>query len=163
MFKIARTYILIAFALLAYSSSASATIFEMNHGFSAAVTASANPYRLDGHKKGLYQATSVDRESVLSFASGKLGLVNPEDLLWVAIGDTGFSSFQTTQSIADSSLYLAEADHFLTEKTGRNGADHAPAESSTPEIWATILIGAGLIWSQLRRKTRHGAIRFMAP
>lgn len=156
MFRFAEPYLLIAIAVLASPSSASATIFEMTRSFSSATAVSPSFYRPDSQMKGLYQTASTSRGTGLPAPSGKLGMVSPEDLLWVAIGDTGYSGFQTLSSSADSALHLAEAGHI--------GAAGAPAaQGASSEIWALFLIGAGLIWSQLRRKSRHGAIRFTAP
>jgi len=110
-----------------------------------------------------YRAMSIDRVSNLKFLSGKLGPAKPEDLLWVAIGDANLVALQTLPPGADTSLNLVDAEPLLVQKPRHGNAVHAPAEGTAPEFWAVILIGAGLIWSQLRRKTRHSAIRFTAP
>jgi hypothetical protein len=162
MFKQAETFFSAAMAVLMYSCSASAAIFEMQHtSLGASTPASLHP--LGSGMKDPYQTVSIDQAGKLLFPSLKAGIARSEDLLWVAIGEAGLFRLQASPPNGDAALYLFKAERVLVQNTGHGAARHAPKESTAPEIWAVILIGAGLIWSQLRRKTRHSAIWFTAP
>jgi hypothetical protein len=163
MFRPTKTFLLPIMTVMIYSSYGSAAIFEVQH-LVTSTTAPATRLHAIGSQAGrLSQAASIDRGSDWQFPSGKLGLAKPEDLLWVEIGDTSLSGLQHSLSNADTALYSIETKHFLAQTMGHGSAVRAPTEGTAPEIWAVILIGAGLILSQLRRKSLHGAIRFTAP
>ena len=159
MFNRAKVIVLGFLALLAYASSVSAALFEIP-SLLLGTSKPATRQHLQDRVEGLYKPASLDRVGTLQFSSTGMGLAKSEDLLWMTLGDAGVTAGQFLSSNADTTLYLANADRLFIQKTGPDGAVRAPVEGGVPEIWAVMLIGAGLIWSQLRRKNRHSAIRF---
>jgi hypothetical protein len=159
----ARMFFLTVVSALTYSACASAAIFEMQHLTPDATTPASKINPLGSSKSVLHQAASISYRGDLLFPSVKFALARPEDLLWAAIGEANLFGTQFSPPDADPTLYLVGTEHLLVQNTGHGSASRAPTDSTAPETWAVILIGAGLIWSQLRRKTRHSAIRFTAP
>jgi hypothetical protein len=161
MVKQAEIFLLAVMTVLICSSSAPAAIFEMQHALPGADTATTR-FRLPGGMEGLYKTASIDRAGEVQFPSLKTGIARSEDLLWVAIGDAGLLGLRASPLDADTAWYLFDADRLFVQNAGLDNAGSAPKESTARETWAVILVGAGLIWFQLRRKTRHSAIRFTA-
>lgn len=154
----ARIFLLIAITALVGSSSASAAIFEMQHASPGMDTAGAR-LRLPGNVlEGLYATASIDQGKNLPLPSAKASLPGPEDILWVAIGEAGPLGFAAAAWPAGAALPPAEAQGALSHALVNTAG--APGEGAAPEIWAVVLIAASLVWFQLRRKSRPGAIRF---
>jgi hypothetical protein len=159
-----KSFILGVTAVLICSTSASAAIFEMQNLRSAATRSGGTGIHApENRAQGLYQRASTDRMGDLQLPSLNMGMMRPEDLLWIAMGDASLAANPASHLNFDAALHSAEADHLLAQKIGHASTVHAPTEGTAPEIWAVILIGAGLIWSQLRRKTRNDPIRFTVP
>ncbi len=149
-----------AMAMLICSTSAPAAIFEVQHALPGADTATTRLRLPGGGMEGLYKTASIDRAGEVQFPSLKTGIARSEDLLWVAIGDAGLLGLRASPLDADTAWYLFDADRLFVQNAGLDNAGGTPKESTAREFWAVILVGAGLIWFQLRRKTRHSAIRF---
>jgi hypothetical protein len=161
MVKQAEILFVAAMTMLICSSSAPAAIFEMQHALPGADTAAMRLRLPGGGMEGLYKTASIDHAGEVQFPSLKTGIARSEDLLWVAIGDAGLLGLRASP-LEDTAWYLFDADRLFVQNAGHGNVGSAPKESTAREIWAVILVGAGLIWFQLRRKTRHGAIRFTA-
>ena len=162
MVKQAGILFMATMAMLICSTSAPAAIFEVQHALPGADTATTRLRLLGGGMEGLYKTASIDRAGEVQFPSLKTGIARSEDLLWVAIGDAGLLGLRASPLDADTAWYLFDADRQFVQNAGLDNAGSAPKESTAREFWAVILVGAGLIWFQLRRKTRHSAIRFTA-
>ncbi len=143
-------------ALMCLSSSSAATI-EMAHSLPGARLADTNLQPPGRDLDGLYRAVSINHRGDVRFSSGILELAKPEELVWLAIGEPNRLGLPLPRATSETTLHSVEAKHLLVHKTGHGSA---PTENTAPEIWAVILIGVGLIWARLRRKTRRGAILF---
>ena len=163
MFNQAKLFFLALVTASIYSSGATAAIFEMQHALAVTSASAASIHPFSRRVEGLYHAGPVDHGGDLQFRTVKTGVTRPVELLWEASGDTSFPGPQPLPWNADTPLYPVEAEHLLTQKTGYGNSVRSQSEGTAPETWAVILIGAGLVWSQLRRKSRHSAIRFTAP
>ncbi len=160
MFKHAKYFQLMAMAVLMISSIASAAIFETHQPLPEANSPATPPYPPGDRTPSLYRFGSLDHGGDLQFPRSKVGFTRQEDLLWVAIGNATLFNLQPLASNADAALHLVEADRFRARKTDHDNAIHAPSDGAAPKAWAVILIAAGLVWSQLRRRNRRGAIHF---
>ena len=162
MLKQAESFLLAVMTMLICSSSAPAAIFEMQHALPGAETPTTRLRLPGGGMEGIYKTASIDRAGELRFPSLKTGIARSEDLLWVAIGDAGLLGLRASPLGGDTGWNLFETERLVVPNAGPGNAGSTPKESTAREIWAVILVGAGLIWFQLRRKTRHSAIRFTA-
>jgi len=163
MTKRAGMFFFAVVSALTYCACASAAIFEVQHLAPGTITPAPKIHLLDSRKKAPYRTASIDHGSELPFLSGKFTLARPEDFLWTAIGEANLFGLQFSPPDTDTALYLVGTEHLVNQKARHPGTVSAPAEGTKPEIWALMLIGAGLIWSQLRRKSRPSPIRFTIP
>jgi len=166
MLKPEKTIIpLVATALLACSSFSAAAIFEIGR---PPLDASSGEIRLlsGGATEGPYQRVRIRQfAGNQAFFSLHALAVSPEDLLWIAIGDTGLPGFNASTFNVHTPSYLFELDTGIPtiRRTGREAASSVRVDRTAPKVWVMLMIGAGLIWFQLRRKVRHHAIRFFPP
>lgn len=155
--------VLAAAAILLCPAVASAALFEMHHALPGASVADTR-LPLRGGMESPYPAALIDHAGILQFPSLKYELALSEDLLSIAPGDASPFGLRAAPREADMIYSLIEA-----QSPVRRNARHAnpgrtpPTEGSAAEIWAAMLIGAGLILFQLRRNTRRSAIRFTNP
>jgi hypothetical protein len=160
MFKHAKYFLLAAMAVLMTSSIASAAIFETHQPLPKANSPAIAPYPHGGRTQSLYQLGSLDHAGDLQFSLAKAEFTRQEDLFWVAVGNATLFSLQPLASNAAVALHPVESDHFRTPKENIDSAVRPTSEGAAPKAWAVILIGAGLVWTQLRRRNRRGAIHF---
>lgn len=156
MFRTARkTFPLVAIAALAYSSWASAAIFEIN----PPIGASKAEIRPGSGGEGPYQMLRIGNADTHAFPSLKIRTAISEELLWMEIGDTDLIGLRVASSNGDSTPY-SSPPMGTSRNAAQAGSVSSREDTTAPEIWMVILIGAGLIWSHLRRKARHHSIRF---
>jgi hypothetical protein len=155
--------VLAAAAILLCPAVASATLFEMNHALPGASVADTR-LPLRGGVASLHPTALIDRAGILQFPSLKSELAMSEDLLWIALGNAGTFGLRAVPREPDMIYSLIEAQGPVHQIARHATPVRTPAtEGSAAEIWAAMLIGAGLILFQLRRNTRRRAIRFTNP
>jgi hypothetical protein len=144
---------------LAYSTCACAAIFDLNQPVSGAIKADAG--RLSGIPGAApYRTAGITHAHALQFPSLHPRIASSQDLLWMVIGDATRPTLFVPTLNGDKPMTSAQADVLRLQNATSSAPAGAPVERTAPGIWALFLIGAGLVWSHLRRKGRHQSIRF---
>ena len=160
MLKQANVLVLSAAAVLLGPAAASAALFEMQHALPAASVADTRLPPRAGMANA-YRAALLDHAGILQFPSLKSEIAMSEDLLWIALGNARPFGLRAVQREPEMIYSLSEEPNPLHPSARHAHQGRSPAtEGNGTEIWAAMLIGAGLILFQLRRNTRSSAIRF---
>ena len=160
MVRQANILVLAIVAILLCPAAAPAALFEIQHALPAASVADTR-LPLRSRMASLYPTALIDHAGILQFPSLRSELAMPEDLLWIAPGDAGPFGLRAVPREPDMIYSLIEAQGPVHQNAGHASPGRTPAtEGNGAEIWAAMLIGAGLILFQLRRNTRRIAIRF---
>jgi hypothetical protein len=160
MLRQAGLFFSIAATALACVSPASSAAFNVAQ--SATGTAATAIVRHGDSRESLYRSVSIDRDGQFRFPEFELEFARSEYPLKWALGRAEFAGPPAASLPADTALHLLGANRPLLQNPERGQRKLASKEGTAPETWAVVLIGAGLAWLQLRRKSRQTAIRFSA-
>jgi hypothetical protein len=103
--------------------------------------------------------TSVPRATEPQTRSAKPGPTNSRDFLLRVKTGPGDVVAQSTRAISKPDLN--SSIHTEKKPSPGTGSRENAKESGSAGIWAVLLMGAGLIWFQLRRKNRRNSSRLI--
>jgi hypothetical protein len=143
-----------AVTALGYSACTCAAIFDLDQSPSRLIKADA------GHSSGSHSPTGIAYAEASRFPLLHSQIASSQDLLWIILGDATRPILYGPTLNGDKPMQLLRAGAPLSQNGKSAAPTGAPEERAAPEIWVMFLIGAGLIWSHMRRKGRHQSIRF---
>jgi hypothetical protein len=154
MSRPACAFFLMVVTALGYSACTCAAIFDLDQPAPRLIKAGA------GHSSGGHSSTGIAYADASQFPSLHSQIASSQDLLWVILGDATRPILYVPTLNGDKPMQLSNAGAPLSQNGKSAAPTGAPEERAAPGIWVIFLIGAGLIWSHMRRKGRHQSIRF---
>lgn len=136
-------------------TSAHAAVFEVSDGLVGSGT-QFKSYAFTINSIGTYQATLGDYGFPEAFTSLKLGIAKTAGPMVGSISNPGSFFFEASTPGSYTAL--------LFGKPSAEGGSYSITVAAVPEpeVWAMMLIGAGLIGYQARRKAKAGPTKIVA-
>ena len=167
MFKRTGRWLVLASIALFLSASAHSAVLVVSDTMTGPGLQTKS-YAFNISSTGTYQATLTDFAFPASFAAMLLGISPSGGSLIGSISHAGSFNFDATQVGSYTALFFGAPGLFsISTPTGPITA-YASSYGITvaaipePEVWALMLIGAGLIGYQVRRKSKAGPVKVVA-
>lgn len=155
MLKRARKWLLAAGVGLLVTSATHAAVLEVSDGLVGSGT-QFKSYAFTISSTGPYQATLGDYRFPIAFTSLALGITKTAGDFKGSISSPGSFFFNADTTGSYTALLFGQP-------TAAGGSFSISVSAvPEPEVWAMMLIGAGLIGYQVRRKSKTGPVKIVA-
>ena len=163
MFKRTGRWLVVASIALFLSASAHSAVLVVSDTMVGSGLQSKS-YSFDISTTGIYQATLTDFAFPASFAAMLLGISPSGGSLIGSISHAGSFNFNATQVGSYTALFFGAPGPFSIGPSTAYASSYGitVAAIPEPEVWALMLIGAGLIGYQVRRKSKGGPVKVVA-
>ena len=163
MFKRTGRWLVVASIALFLSASAHSAVLVVSDTMVGSGLQSKS-YSFNISTTGTYQATLVDYDFPATFAAMLLGISRTGGPFLGSINHAGSFNFNATQVGSYTALFFGAPGPFSIGSFTAYASSYGitVAAIPEPEVWAMMLIGAGLIGYQVRRKSRAGPVKVVA-
>lgn len=163
MFARAEKWLVAASIGLFFSASAHAAVLQISDPM-VGPDLQSKSYTFNINSTGMYTASLVDYDFPATFRAMLLGISRTGGPFLGSIDHEGSFNFNATQLGSYTALFFGAPGPFSIGTFTAYASSYGITVAAVPEpeVWAMMLIGAGLIGYQLRRKSKGVAVRIAA-
>ena len=163
MFKQTGKWLLFAWIGLFFTVGAQAAVLQVSDTLTGPGL-QTRTYLFNISTVGIYQASLTDYNFPAAFQAMLLGISRTGGPLLGQISNAGSFNFSAGQTGSYTALFFGAPGTFNIGPFSANASSYGISVAAVPEpeVWAMMLIGAGLIGYQVRRKSKAGPVRIEA-